>query len=235
VSVYILRGEHLAVAERQVPQTAAVATAAMTALCEGPTPAERAAGLGSSVPEGTRLLGVTVADGTATVDLSSEFAGGGGSLSMTSRVAQVVYTLTRFPTVRAVVFEMEGEPLTALGGEGLVLEEPQRRTDWREFEPPIFVESPGVGAVLANPFLLRGSAVVFEAQFMAQLNDSSGRRIVRVPVMASRGAPLRGAFREQIAYSTSASKGVLTVYEVSMEDGSRMNVVRIPVTFAEAD
>jgi germination protein M len=235
ISVYFLRGEKLGVAQRQVPHTAGVATAAMTALCGGPSGEERAAGLTSSVPEGTELLGVAIADGTATVDLSSEFGSGGGSLSMMSRVAQVVYTLTQYPTIRRVSFEMEGEPVDALGGEGLVLDEPQRRADWREFEPPIFVESPGVGAVLPDPFVLRGSAVVFEAQFVAQLSDSSGRRIVRVPVMASRGAPLRGTFREEIAYSTSARAGVLTVYEVSMADGSRMNVVRIPVTFAGTD
>jgi spore germination protein GerM len=231
VRVYFLRGEQLGVAQREVPHTLAVASAAMTALCAGPTAAEKAAGLGTTVPEGTKLRGIIVAGGVATVDLASRFASGGGSLSMMARVTQVVYTLTQFRSIKAVTFMLDGERIEALGGEGLVVDTPQRRADWREFEPPIFVESPGVGAVLPNPFMLRGTAQVFEGSFTAQLVDSSGRRIVRTQVQASMGAPERGVFAKSIAYSTSAQDGSLVVYETSMKDGSRMNVVRIPVTF----
>jgi hypothetical protein len=231
-AVYFLRGEKLGVAERRVPQTRGVARAAMEALCAGPSSTERAAGLGTAVPGGTQLLGVSVATGVATVDLSDRFTAGGGSLSMTARVAQVVYTLTQFPTVRSVRFRVEGEDVATLGGEGVMLDDAQRRADWRDFEPPIFVESPGVGALLEEPFVLRGTARVFEATFTALLTDAGGRRIVRLTVMASEGAPGRGRFRETVAYSTSAPAGMLTVFETSMEDGSRMNTVRIPVRFA---
>ena len=81
---------------------------------------------------------------------------------MMARVAQVTYTLTQFPTIKAVSFKLDGRPVEALGGEGLVLHTPQSRADWRDFEPPIFVETPGVGAVLSDPFTLRGTASVFE-------------------------------------------------------------------------
>ena len=230
--LYFLRGEQLGVAERRVPHTSMPATAAMEALLAGPTAAESTAGLGTSIPAGTRLLGLSIKGGTAAVDLSEEFGSGGGTLSMTSRVAQVVYTLTRFPTVRAVRFLMDGEPLEALGGEGIVLAAPQRRADWREFEPNIFVETPGVGAVVSSPFLLSGTAMVFEGSFQARLVDSSGRRIVNVVMQASAGGPERGTFAEEVAFSTSAKLGTLIVFEQSMEDGSRLNEVRIPVTFA---
>lgn len=233
VSVYFLRGEKLGVAERRVPRTQAVAAAAMRELCGGPTEEERAAGLGSAVPDGTELLGIVIRDGVATVDLTSQYASGGGSLSMTARVAQVVYTLTQFPTVKAVSFRLNGQPITALGGEGVAVAPPQTRRTWAEFEPAIFVEQPGCGAVLSNPFVLRGTASVFEGSFMAELRDDSGRRIVRTPVQASEGGPGRGDFRKVIAYTTAASTGTLIVYELSMEDGSRFNVVRIPVTFTK--
>ena len=82
VFVYLLRGEKLGVAERLVPRTSAVAAAALRELCAGPTDEEQAAGLTSNVPESTELLGVTIRDGVAYVDLSSEYASGGGSLSM---------------------------------------------------------------------------------------------------------------------------------------------------------
>ncbi len=230
--IYFLRGEQLGVAERRVPHTSMPATAAMEALLAGPTAAESAAGLGTSIPAGTRLLGLSIKSGTADVDLSGEFGSGGGTLSMTSRVAEVVYTLTRFPTVRAVRFLMDGEPLEALGGEGIVLAEPQRRADWREFEPNIFVETPGAGAVVSSPFLLSGTAMVFEGSFQARLVDSSGRRIVNVIMQASRGAPGRGRFAKDVAFSTSAKRGTLIVFDQSMEDGSRQDEVEIPITFA---
>ncbi len=173
-----------------------------------------------------------ISGSTARVDLSEAFASGGGSLSMTARVAQVVYTLTRFPTVRSVRFLIEGKPVAALGGEGVMLGESQRRADWRSFEPNIFVESPGVGGVISNPFTLSGTASVFEGTFQARLVDSSERRIVQVTVQASRGAPGRGRFAKEIAFSTSAKRGTLIVYDQSMEDGSRQDEVLIPISFS---
>ena len=232
VRIYFLRGEKLGVAERQVPRSDAVAAAAMTALCLGVNADEREAGLSSAVPAGTELLGLEVDGGVATVDLSGDFASGGGSLSMQARVAQVVYTLTQYPTVKSVDFKVNGESLTTLGGEGLMLDAGQTRADWREFEPNIFVERPGVGAVVGSPFVLEGTAMVFEGSFMAELADVDGKLLVKVPVQASAGGPERGDFRESLAFDTPASSGTLIVYDESMEDGSRQDEVRIPVSLA---
>jgi hypothetical protein len=232
IRLYFLRGEQLGVAERRVPQTTTPATAAMKALLAGPDETERAAGLGTTIPDDTRLLGLTIDKTLATVDLSEEYASGGGSLSMMSRIAEVVYTLTQYSTVRSVAFLLEGEPVEALGGEGIALGDAQRRADWRSFEPNIFVEAPGVGAVVSSPVTLAGTARVFEGSFIARLVDASGRRIVNTPVQATRGAPGRGRFAEEIAFSTSAARGTLIVYDQSMMDGSRQDEVRIPVTFA---
>jgi spore germination protein GerM len=57
-------------------------------------------GIGTLVPADTRRLGLDISGGTATIDLSSEYQSGGGSPSMTARLAQVVYTLTQFPIVK---------------------------------------------------------------------------------------------------------------------------------------
>jgi germination protein M len=234
LSLYFLRGESLGVAERQVPATTKPATAALEALCAGPSASESAAGLTSAVPSGTRLLvplGLSIAGTTARVDLSAQFATGGGSLSMQARVAQVVYTLTQFPTIRTVAFMLEGSALDTLGGEGLILGEGQRRADWRGFEPAIFVERPGVGAVLSSPFTLSGTASVFEGSFAARLVDDAGQNIVRAQVQASAGAPERGHFRVAFPFSSAAQNGTLVVFSQSMEDGSRQDEVRIPVSF----
>ena len=231
LSLYFLRGEELGVAERRVPSTTKPATAATEALLAGPTADETAAGLTSAVPRGTRLLGLSIDGTTARVDLSAQFAAGGGSLSMQARVAQIVYTLTQFKTVQSVTFLLEGSALDALGGEGLMLGASQRRSDWRGFEPAIFVERPGVGAVLTSPFVLSGTARVFEGAFSARL-VGGGSRLVDVPVQASRGAPGRGRFRESLPFATTSSSGTLIVFDQSMADGSRLDEVRIPVMFA---
>ena len=47
--------------------------AAMLSLLAGPGSGQRSSGVTSGVPSGTRLLGLTIDRGTATVDLSSEF------------------------------------------------------------------------------------------------------------------------------------------------------------------
>jgi spore germination protein GerM len=120
--------------EVTVPVTDAVARAALTELLKGPEAAQ-AGENATAIPAGTRLLDIAIADGTATVDLSREFGSGGGSASMSARVAQVVYTLTEFDTVNAVTFWMEGQPIEALGGEGLILDQPQTRADWADFAP----------------------------------------------------------------------------------------------------
>ncbi len=232
LSLYFLRGEALGVTERQVPATTKPATAALEALCAGPSESESAAGLTSAVPGGTRVLGLSIAGTTARVDLSAQFAAGGGSLSMQARVAQVVYTLTQFRTIRTVAFMLEGNALDTLGGEGLILGEGQRRADWRGFEPAIFVERPGVGAVLSSPFTLSGTASVFEGSFAARLVDDAGQNIVSAQVQASAGAPERGHFRVTFPFSSAAQNGTLVVFSQSMEDGSRQDEVRIPVSFA---
>ncbi len=231
LTLYFLRGESLGVAERRVPHTTAPATAAMEALLAGPTAAEQAAGLTSAVPGGTRLLSLSIDGTTARVDLSARFAAGGGSVSMQARVAQVVYTLTRFSTIKAVDFMLDGVLVEALGGEGLLLDAGQTRAAWRTFEPAIFVERPGVGAVIGSPSVLEGTASVFEGTFRAHLEDAGGE-IAGATIQASRGAPERGRFRTTISFSTTAQSGTLVVYSQSMEDGSRQGEVSIPVRFS---
>jgi hypothetical protein len=238
VSLYFLRGETLGVAHRAVPATGAPATAAMNVLLAGPDTRERAAGLGTTIPDGVVLHGIVIDSETkiATVDLGDRFAAGDGALSLRARVAEVVYTLTQFPTVRSVRFLIDGEPDVPLGGEGLLLEKPQTRAGNRDLLPAIFVESPAVGDVISDPRLtLRGSASVFEATFVAEVLDTTGEVVADKTVTARVGAPGRGGFVTRVSLPMLTGKGKLVVYEVSMADGSRMNEVRIPLRFAIQD
>jgi len=108
--------------------------AALRALLQGPSAAERARGLVSEIPPGTLLRHVRVRDGVAEVDLSASFGGGGGTTSMTARLWQVVYTATQFPQVHAVQILLGGRRVPALGGEGLMIDRPIARPA----SPPAF-------------------------------------------------------------------------------------------------
>jgi spore germination protein GerM len=89
----------------------------------------------SSIPEGTRLLGVSQQSDGVRVNLSGDFTEGGGTMSMTGRVAQVLYTATTLNPSAKVWLEVEGKPLEVLGGEGLILEQPlTRQTFERDFD-----------------------------------------------------------------------------------------------------
>jgi hypothetical protein len=125
-----------------------VAANAIRALIEGPTPAEQDTELSTAVPADTLLLGLTIRDGLATIDLSREFEAGGGSANILSRLAQVVYTLTQFPTVDRVVFHLDGEPVGVFSGEGVVLDGPVSRSDYAGILP---IE-PGPDTSAAEPW-----------------------------------------------------------------------------------
>lgn len=134
---WVSAGENALGVQRTLPYSEAVASAAIEALIAGPTDAELTTwpAISSAIPEGTQLLGITIADGVAKVDLSKEFESGGGTFSVTSRVAQVVYTLDQFPTIDAVEFYIEGEKVTVFSSEGLMLDGPQTLDDYDELLP----------------------------------------------------------------------------------------------------
>ena len=221
---------------RIVPKSAAVATAAMTALLNGPIPIRRANGRSPARSRpARRLLGVSIKSGVATVDLSTEFDSGGGSASMQYRLAQVVYTLTQFSTVRSVVFQIEGETVTVFGSEGIVLDGPVGRADYVRQLPAIFVDRPAYGAALSNPGPVSGNADVFEATFRIAILDAAGKSILDQQVMATCGTGCRGTFAVSLAYTVSKAQwGTLRVYNPSAKDGTPEDTRDYPVWLTPA-
>jgi germination protein M len=218
---------------RNVPRSAAAAKAAMVALLDGPSARELAADpqISTTIPAGTGLLGVTIKNGLATVDLSGTFASGGGTFSVQGRLAQVVYTLTQFATVDRVRFELGGVPVSVFSSEGIVLDQPVTRLTYRdEYLPPIFVDRPAWGASLANPGRVSGLADVFEAQFRVALLDGNGRSLVDRPVKASCGTGCWGTFDVTLSYDVARAQwGTLRVWDPSEKDGSQQSVREYPV------
>ncbi|RIK45539.1 MAG: hypothetical protein DCC58_06090 [Chloroflexi bacterium] len=234
LSVYFIRDEKVGTAHRVVPHTLQVAAAAMEALLAGPTEEEAAAGLTSAIPEGTRLLGVSLTNGIATVNLTKEFESGGGSLSMGARLAQVVYTVTQFPTVEGVLFALDGELVEVFGGEGLILDGPRDRSDFEAFTPAIFVEAPAVGDTVSGTLRVWGTANTFEAAFMVTLRDADGEIVFEEPAMATSGTGTRGTFDLTFDLDpTLSGDATLIVWESSAKDGQPINVVEIPIIIGD--
>jgi germination protein M len=210
--------------------------AAVRLLLEGPTAEERRGDVASAIPSGTRLLGLDINSGTATVDLTSEFESGGGSLSMTARLAQVVYTLTEFDTVKRVRFALDGEPVDVFSGEGIVLDQPVGRDDYAELLPPISVEWPPLyGRRVSTPVHVEGTANVFEANVTARLLDRGGKELVSRFTTATCGNGCRGRFAIDLPYQSAVDQsGTLVLQDDDADgDGKPHYEVRIPVTLSQ--
>ncbi len=232
VTVFFVRDGKLAPVARQVAVADGV-EAGLRALVQGPTPTEQMAGFTTALPSGTAVRAVRVEAGTATIDLSREFASGGGSQSMMLRVAQVTYTALQVSGVERVSYELAGQPLTVLGGEGLLLESPQTRADLEDVQPRILVESPGHGATVRTDFVVRGSSNTFEATHKIQVLDKAGNAIIDTFTTATSGTGTRGTWEKRIDLPAGTRGAVtLRVYEESMKDGRPLGLVDLDLTVA---
>ena len=245
-TVWLTSGEFLqsSVREVPVPVETSVEEALLDSLIGGANPPEAEVGYGSAIPPGTRVIDVQrPEDGLLIVDLSSEFDDGGGSLSMRARVAQIVWTLEPFAP-KGVIFEIEGQPVGSLGGEGLILDGPQRSKDYEDLLAPITVEWPFPGATLTDLDTIRGTANTFEANVLYRVLGADGESVLvddkKKPVeewftTATCGTGCRGTWEAMLDLDFDGiQEGVLEVYERSAENGEPINVVRIPVTLDPA-
>ena len=231
VRIDLVRGEKIGVAGRSLPAgTKSVAAATVRQLLEAPSASDKRYSLGTEIPKGTTLLGLNIKNGLATVDLSNRFESGGGSLSMQLRVAQIVGTLQQFPNVKRVAFRINGKAVKTIGGEGVSVSPPVTLNDFEDVLPSILVEGPTPGQTISNPFALVGTANVFEAQFRMRMTQN-GKTLVDKQMTATSGSGTRGTFSRRISYTGGHSgAAMLEVYDISEKDGSRIDIVRIPVT-----
>jgi germination protein M len=219
---------------RKVPMSNTPATAAINALLAGPSAAERGHQISSAIPDGSRLLGLTIKNRLATIDLSSEFEAG-DSASIHNRLGQVVYTLTQFSTVHSVTFKIEGQTAGIFGSAGVTLDGPVGRADYVDQLSAIFVDRPAYGAAIGNPARVAGSADVFEATFRLTLLDGGGRTLVDQQAMASCGSGCRGTFDVTLKYDVpKAQWGTLRAWDGSAKDGTPENVREYPVWLTPA-
>jgi germination protein M len=202
VVVYFLRDGQVWPVEREIHTGDAI-----DALYGGPTDDEASElELTTELPE-DEVSEATVAGSVATVEAVPADLSNGA-------LAQIVYTLTRDAAVRSV--DVRGESYT--------------RADFEAQTPSVLVESPLAFRDISSPLTARGTANTFEATFSFEILDESGEVIAGDFVTATSGTGTRGTFRfEQPFVVEEEQDGVLRIFELSAEDGSRMNEVEIPV------
>ena len=229
LQTWFTRQGKLFVTERTVPATISVGRAALDRLLAGPSAAEYAAGVRSQIPAGTRLLGLRITAGTATADFTSSFGSAASSSTMPLRIAQVVYTLTQFPSVTGIRFEINGQGVTVIGG--VPVQEPQTAAMYDGYLPAIIVGNPVIGEQVTGPVTVSGTADVFEALVSVRILDSAGGEIARTFTTASCGTGCRGDYSVAVSYTVpKAEPGTIEVFESSAKDGQPINVQQIPVT-----
>jgi germination protein M len=203
--IYLLREGTVAPVSRTVVTGPRVGAAAVRELLKGPSADEE--GLETAIPAGTELQSLAITGRVATVELSRPLT--------QDAAAQVVYTLTQFPTVRRV---------------DLGADDPVGRRAFENETPVILVESPLPGDAVESGFKVAGTANTFEATFNYELKDDAGRVLSKDFVTATSGSGTRGAFRFTVEYELDApGDGTLVVFELSAEDGSRINEHEIPL------
>jgi germination protein M len=207
VVVYFVRDGKMGAAGRLVPKTPAIGTAALDQLVAGPTDTEQAAGLSSALPAGTAVDSLDVSAGLATVKLSKALD--------PAATAQVVFTLTHFPSVKRV----------AVNGAA-----PQTRKELEDMSPIILVEEPTPDETVTSPFEVRGTSNTFEATLQLQLTEGDGNVLSKQFLTATSGTGTRGTFGGLLPFKAAAGTHlVLHAYEDSAEDGSRIHEVVIPL------
>ena len=227
LTVYFFMDGKLGAVHREVPRTVGVARAALNQLLAGPTSAEASGGpFTTEIPENVLLLGISIANGTATVDLSKEFGSGGGSSSMFGRLAQLTYTLTQFSNVDRVALRLDAQP---------AFDQPITRDVYRSFSPAILVDRPAWGSAVASPLRITGSSNVFEAEFLVEIDTASGSVLARQQVHATCGSGCWGTFDITVPYHvTREQPGLIKAYNLSAKDGSVEDVRIYQVTLTPA-
>jgi hypothetical protein len=201
LTAYFVRDGKVTPIPVQVPKTTGVETAALQALINGPP-----AGFDTELPEGIDDFYVGVDKGLADVSLHPA-----PDLSRTAQ-AQIVYTLTQFPTVKRV--RLYAGPLT--------------RADFEEQTPIILVESPLPGAQVSSPMQVTGTANAFEATLQLRLVQN-GRKLYEHYVTATSGSGQRGSFSWKIPFKATGP-ATLEAFEYSAKDGSETHKTTVPLT-----
>jgi germination protein M len=95
---------------RRIKKQEAIARAAVTGLIDSSINREELQyfGLYPTIPEGTKIRGINIRDGVATIDFDGEFLNSISDIAEKNMITSIVYTLTQFDTVEGVKIWVNG-------------------------------------------------------------------------------------------------------------------------------
>lgn len=96
---------------------------AIQSLIAGPKQNERAKGVYSEIPAGTRIISINETSDKVVINLNSAFETGGGTESIYKRLNQIIKTAKR-NTNKPVYLYIEGNKAEVIGGEGIMITQP---------------------------------------------------------------------------------------------------------------
>ena len=177
---------------------------------------------------GTRLLGVGVEDGVASVDFNSAFYDLPSETESRAELGRVVFMLTEFDEIDAVLFLRNGEVADV---EGIVLDGPQTRSDYFDLLPRIFIERPVEGATVPPTFTIRGLANTFEGTVQWRISLIDGTTVDEGFTTATCGEGCWGEFEIVIdRLFVEDTEVFIELWGISAEDDSIENRVELLVT-----
>lgn len=92
-------------------------------LLQGPTEKEKAKGIYSEIPQGTKLISLEETPNKVVINLSGDFEQGGGTEGLYKRLYQVIKTSNK-NTALDVYLYINGKQADVVGGEGIMLNQP---------------------------------------------------------------------------------------------------------------
>jgi len=110
--------------KRNVPSGDTKINVAVTELLKGPSQSEIEEGYRTEIPASAKLKSILQDDGKVIINLSKGFESGGGSLSMSIRTSQLTKTVNGAAGNSLVYLEIEGRQIEAVGGEGVMINQP---------------------------------------------------------------------------------------------------------------
>ncbi len=227
--------ERIGAGARDVASSSPVSST-LTAMFDGVDAVEREIGMVSSIPDGTRVLGVSVHEGTATVDLSAEFEAPDGTLGESMRLAQVVFAVTQFDGFERVKFHIAGEPRDTILSHGFEVGDGLTRDDFPDVRARIMVEEPSPGTEVTDPLVIRGESNTFEGTVRYAVTGGGGDGIVLTEgfTTATAGMGTWGTFEVALDLADLSADyvpgpGSVILWEDDPRPGDRVDIVEVPV------
>jgi hypothetical protein len=218
---------------RFVPSVGGVATSAVAELLAG-TP--HYLGAERPFPAGTRLLGLGLDAGTATVNLSRQALGADAGDGYA--VQALVWTVTQLPQVKRVVLEVEGRSAGELDGRSLSTllgvgtgGLPLVRDRGARLAPILLAEPFPRAVVGGSRVVAKGQARVASGPVGLRMHDPSGQVVAQGYAALPSSAPGWVEFSGALTFLPPPRPQVWTVeaFEVSPTDASVIYSVAVPV------